>query len=81
MTRDIAKKIINEEGLVGYNFFDSRVNEENEIVIANESNQWVVFATNERASKVTGSEKVFDNEADALGNFIKRLRALNVLRK
>lgn len=81
MTRDIAKKIINEEGLARYNFFDSRVNAENEIVIANESNQWVVFATNERASKVTGSEKVFDNEADALDNFIKRLRALNVLRK
>ena len=71
MMRNIAKKIINKEGLIGYNFFDSRVNAENEIVIANESNQWVVFATNERASKVTGSEKVFDNEADALDNLLK----------
>ena len=54
---------------------------ENEIVIVNDSKQWIVYVTDERASKITGSEKMFDNEIDALDNFLKRLRALNILRK
>ena len=81
MTRECIKKIIDEEGLSGYNFFESRVNAENEIVIVNDSEKWIVYATDERASKMTGSEKRFDNEAEALENFVKRLRALNVLKK
>ena len=81
MTRECIKKIIDEAGLSGYNFFESRVNAENEIVIVNDSEKWIVYATDERASKMTGSEKIFDNEAEALENFVKRLRALNVLKK
>lgn len=81
MTRDDIKKIIKEEGLRGYNFFEDRMDMENEIVIVNDSNQWIVYVTDERASKITGSEKMFDNEIDALDNFFKRLRALNILRK
>ena len=81
MTRDDIKKIIKEEGLRGYNFFEDRMDMENEIVIVNDSNQWIVYETDERASKITGSEKMFDNEIDALDNFLKRLRALNILRK
>ena len=81
MTRDDIKKIIKEEGLRGYNFFEVRMDMENEIVIVNDSNQWIVYVTDERASKITGSEKMFDNEIDALDNFLKRLRALNILRK
>jgi hypothetical protein len=81
MTRDDIKKIIKEEGLRGYNFFEDRMDMENEIVIVNDSNQWIVYVTDERASKITGSEKMFDNEIDALDNFLKRLRALNILRK
>lgn len=81
MTRDDIKKIIKEEGLRGYNFFEDRMDMENEIVIVNDSNQWIVYVTDERASKITGSEKKFDNEIDALDNFLKRLRALNILRK
>ena len=67
--------------LRGYNFFEDRMDMENEIVIVNDSNQWIVYVTDERASKITGSEKMFDNEIDALDNFLKRLRALNILRK
>ena len=78
MTRDSVQKIISEENLTRYNFFESRVNAENEMVIVNDSKQWIVYATDERASKVNGSEKTFDNESDALVNFVKRLRALNV---
>ena len=81
MTRDDIKKIIKEEGLRGYNFFEDRMDMENEIVIVSDSNQWIVYVTDERASKITGSEKMFDNEIDALDNFLKRLRALNILRK
>ena len=81
MTRDDIKKIIKGEGLRGYNFFEDRMDMENEIVIVNDSNQWIVYVTDERASKITGSEKMFDNEIDALDNFLKRLRALNILRK
>ncbi|WP_370751519.1 Imm59 family immunity protein [Eubacterium sp.] len=81
MTRDDIKKFIKEEGLRGYNFFENRMDMENEIVIVNDSNQWIVYVTDERASKITGSEKMFDNEIDALDNFLKRLRALNILRK
>ena len=43
--------------------------------------QWLVYATGERASKITGSEKKFKTEEEAnLDNFITRLRALNVLK-
>ena len=38
------------------------------------------YATDERASKITGSEKKFKTEEEALDNFITRLRALNVLK-
>ena len=81
MTIDDVRNIINEEKLVGYNFFEDRNNDENEIVIMNDSAEWVVYATDERASKVTGSEKKFDSEEEALKNFVKRLRALNILKK
>ncbi len=81
MTREGIKKIIEEEDLSGYNFFENRMNEENEVVILNDSKQWIIYVTDERASKITGSEKMFDNEAEALENFLKRLRALNILRK
>ena len=79
MTRESVKRIISEEGLTGYRFFESGMNAENEIVIVNDSKQWIVYATDERACKVTGSAQTFDNEEDALDNFVKRLRALNAL--
>ena len=81
MTRECVKKIIDEENLRGYNFFEHRGNAENEIVIANAFGQWIVYVTDERASKRSGSEKRFDNEVEALDNFLTRLRALNFLKK
>lgn len=74
-------EIIEQENLVGYNLFENRENRENEIVIKKEEQNWIVYATDERASKVTGSEKIFLTEESALDNFIKRTRASNVLRK
>lgn len=81
MTRDDVKNIILEENLAGYNFFENRDNAENEIVIVNNMQQWLVYATDERASKITGSEKKFDSEEEALENFVKRLKALNIIKK
>ena len=79
MTSESVKRIISDEGLTGYRFFESGMNAENEIVIVKDSRQWIVYATDERACKVTGSDQTFNNEEDALDNFLKRLRALNEL--
>lgn len=81
MTREELEQIIRNESLVSYNIFEERNNSENEIVIQIKDGNWIVYATDERASMVTGSEKMFNNESDALDNFIKRLRALNFLIK
>ena len=78
MTVEEVKKIIDEESLKGGNLFEKRENKENEIM--NVAEQWLVYATDERASKIIGSEKKFKTEEEALDNFITRLRALNVLK-
>lgn len=72
-----AKKIIQTEQLISYNFFEDRNDASDEIVIKKLSGKYIVYATNERAAKISSGEKVFDNEEEALDNFIKRLRALN----
>lgn len=72
--------ILNKEKLISYNFFEDRKDASDEIVIRIVSGKYVVYATNERATIVTEGEKVFDNESDALENFVRRLRALNRFR-
>ena len=81
MTREEAIKTITEEGLKNYNLNENRYNKENEVVIKYESDAWVVYATDERASVVTGSKKIFGSEVEAWDNLIKRLRADKVLRE
>lgn len=81
MTREEAIKIITEEGLENYNLNENRYNRENEVVIKYESDTWIVYATDERASTVTGSRKIFASEEEAWDNLIKRLRADKVLRE
>lgn len=81
MTRECIKIVIDEECLRGYHFFENRANAANEIVIVKDSEQYIVYATDERASKMSGSERRFDNEVEALENFLTRLRALNFLKK
>lgn len=81
MTRNDVLKIIKEEDLRDYNFYENRFNKENEVGIKLENGYWIVYATDERASTVTGSEKRFDDEEKALENFVKRLRASDFLRK
>jgi len=47
---------------------------ENGVGIRVEEDRWLVYGTDKRASLVTGSIMIFDNESKALDNFIKRLR-------
>ncbi len=77
MTREDVINIIQSERLKSYNLNENRYNREDEVVIKQENNTWIVYVTDERASKVTGSEEVFISEKDAWSNFIKRLRILN----
>jgi len=74
-------QIINKEGLQGYNINEKRENKENEVVLKCKSGKWFVYATDERASKITGSENIFNTEEEALENFLKRLRAFQLFRK
>lgn len=80
MKRKDAERIINAEELVSYNFFEDRNDSSDEMVIKKVSGKWFVYATNERASKIISGEHIYDNEEEALDNFIRRLRALNKVR-
>lgn len=75
VTREEAMSIIEDENLVSYNWYGDRDDKEDELVIQNIGEQWIVYATDERARKVLGSERIFDVESEALENIIKRLRA------
>lgn len=81
MTREEAINIISKEGLKSYNLNEERYNREDELVIKQENDTWVVYATDERASVVTGSKKIFINEEEAWENLINRLRADKILRE
>lgn len=50
------------------------------MVIKKVSGKWIVYATNERVSKIISGEHMYDNEEEVLDNFIRRLRALNKVR-
>ena len=80
MKRKEAEGIIISENLISYSFFENRNDATDEMVIKRTLDKWTVYATNERAAKIIEGEKSFDNEEDALDNFIRRLRALNKVR-
>lgn len=40
-----ARKIIQEEGLQGYNLCEERENRENEVVLKKENEKWIVYVT------------------------------------
>lgn len=81
MTRRDAMQIILKEDLRNYNLNEERSNKENEVTIKEYNDKWIVYATDERASKIAGSEVVFEVESDAWDNFIKRLRTLKIFRE
>lgn len=81
MTRSEAMQIILKEDLRNYNINEERSNEENEVTIKKCNDKWIVYTTDERASKITGSEVIFEVEDDAWDNFIKRLRTQKIFRE
>ena len=79
MTREEAINIILKEGLKNYNLNEDRYDKDDELVIKQEKDTWIVYATDERASEITGSKKIFIREEEAWENLIKRLRADKIL--
>ena len=76
-----AIKIIHDEKLQDYNMNEERDNRENEVVLRHENDKWIVFVTDERASKITNSQDLYSDEEEALDDFIDRLRADKILRE
>lgn len=76
-----AIRIIHEEKLQDYNMNEVRDNRENEVVLRNENDKWIVYVTDERASKITNSQDTYADEEEALDDFIDRLRADKILRE
>lgn len=76
-----AIRIIHDEKLQDYNMNEERDNRENEVVLRHENDKWIVYVTDERASKITNSQDTYSDEEEALDDFIDRLRADKVLRE
>ena len=60
-----AIKIIKDEKLQGYNMNEERYNRENEVVLRCENDKWIVYATDERASKVTNLQITLKRNASS----------------
>lgn len=81
MERSKAKEIIQDEKLINFNMYEKRNNKENEVVIMESTGKWIVYVTDERASKITNSIDEYTTEDEALDDFIDRLRADKILRE
>ena len=77
MNKNDAEKIIKDEKLMHYNWFNDHEVYSKEVNIQKIDEGWSVFTADERGSKI--SEVIYKNESDALINFIKRLRADKIL--
>ncbi|THE10569.1 hypothetical protein E1I69_18355 [Bacillus timonensis] len=78
MIREEAMKIIQTEDLQNYNWFSDRGIYPDEVGIIMKDNTWIVYSADERAS--IRNQVEFQNESDALTEFIERLRADKILR-
>ena len=76
MTRNQAVEIIKKESLQRYSFNENRYDTNNETVIKENNEKWIVYATDERAG-VYGIIREYDTEDDALDMFIDLLRFAN----
>lgn len=79
MTREDAKQILVNEGLKYYNWYHEKAVNPNDVIIYKENNKWIVCAADERASIVEASYAFYDNENEALDDFIKRVRLEKIL--
>lgn len=74
MTREEANLIIEKEELKRLNWYDEKNLRENQVGIKYENGQWLVYATDERASIVDASVSTFKTEEEALVMFIRKAR-------
>lgn len=75
MTLQECRKIINDEQLINYNWFDEHEFKPNEVCIRKVKEKYVVFVTSERCSPMEDSIDEFIDESKALQSYIYRLRA------
>lgn len=80
MTINKAIEIIQNENLQNFNLLEERNNKENEVVILKKDDKWMVYVTDERASKIYDSVDEYNSESEALDDFINRLRADKLLK-
>ncbi|GGL52062.1 MULTISPECIES: Imm59 family immunity protein [Sporolactobacillus] len=79
MNVEETKMIIQKEGLKNYCFFCDRSPNEREVVIQKSGKKWAVYTCDERAAKI--GEQIYNNESDALEDFVKRLRGDKLVRE
>lgn len=79
MNIDEAKNIILSEKLKYCHLYDENnsAEKQDDVVIKKLDESYIVYVVDERGCAVTGSEFSFENESDALDNFIKRARLIN----
>lgn len=69
-----AEKIISAEGLNNINWYNENKLKENQVGIARQNNEWIVYVTDERASVVPASISRFSTEDEALDTLIRKAR-------
>lgn len=79
MQYEEVKRILRDQKLKNYLFFQSPNYETNHVGILKKDNTYEVFSTSERGT-ISGI-KTFYTEEEALDNFISRLESLNRLLK
>jgi hypothetical protein len=81
MNRNEAFRILENEGLKYYKWFDKHGIKPNQVIIYEEDNKWVVCAADERACIADTSYSYYDDENKALDDFIERVRLEKILLK
>lgn len=79
MNRIEAQRILSNEKLKYYNWFNEHEIRPNEVVIFQKDGKWITCAADERACIVESSYSYYNNEEDALDNFIKLVRLEKIL--
>jgi hypothetical protein len=77
--RDEVAKIITDEGLRYFNWYEQREPAAEEVGIVPRDGGWLVYITNERAGWKEYDPIVHADEDEALDDFLDRLRDLNFL--
>jgi hypothetical protein len=75
MNKEDVLAILESENLARFNWFEDRGPRADEVGIVEQTDGWRVYSTDERADEQY--ERVHDDEAEALADFLKKVRATN----